>query len=394
MENSRDRRKDGLKGKLNALFSEVLGTNGVLDLETPIDLGALRKLSGLKQGDMDLSVAACVLSLSDNPYESMMKPAAEGGFREFINAIVTAYAARPNNNGIGPKTLSLILSVLPEIGGMTLAQAEAMVQERQKKLPDRDCEKTRKDNRFSRMLQELLGISSSDGVIDAKGLLRLLKILDDGYSIKAAASAVKANLEPQAEGPAQQQASEAITTSQGQQEEYRKFLQENKAFIRYTLSQQGGLRTIKGEDGLDVLLKCLERRGDKKSPTVGDLIFEFRTYGARRNNETQQLQALLSKALGRQDQLFETDSTPLDLTVLKKLCGMEEGDFDPSVRVCMMCGAEESYTALLSPVEEGGFGEIIANEIARLAQSSRRNHVGDKLLGIILGALPHIGGKP
>ena len=182
-------------------------------------------------------------------------------------------------------------------------------------------------------------------------------------------------------------------TNQRSYEGYGEFLEENKPFIYYTLSQQGGLGTIKKKDGLDVLLECLERLGGSKSPTVGDLIFEFRTYGTGRHNETQQLQVLLSNALERQDQPGETDSTPLDLNVLKKLCGMKDGELDPSVRVCMMCGAEDSYKALLSSVKQEGFGEIIASAITRLAQSSRRNHVGEKMLEIILEALPHIGGK-
>ena len=128
---------------------------------------------------------------------------------------------------------------------------------------------------------------------------------------------------------------------------------------------------------------------------MGDLVKEYRNSGARNALNTQKLENLLSKALGRGEEnpVIKSDQTPLDLNVLKKLCGMKDGELDPSVRVCMMCGAEESYTALLSPIEEGGFGEIIANEITRLAQSSRHNQVGEKMLGIILGALPDIEGK-
>ncbi len=369
------------------LLVKVLGVEDLKNYEgMRVDLEIVRKLCGI-EGNKDPSVAFC----SESSYANLMLSSSDGGFREFIEGeIIGRFTNRNSGGGLGDKTKPVVFEALQHASGKTVAEVRLSIEKTLEDSGERHSEAVRKANIFATIMTQLGGLKS-ENTIDKTALRRIVRIPDDGYSIKAAESAVKANLEPQAEGPAQQQASEAITTSQSQQEDYREFLKENKAFIRYT--QQGGLGAIKGEGGLDVLLKCLERRGGKKSPTVGDLIFEFRTYGSRRNNETQQLQALLSKALGRQDQPCETDSTPLDLTVLKKLCGMKEGELDPSVRVCMMCGAEESYTALLSSVKQGGFGEIIANEITRLAQSSRHNQVGEKMLEIILGALPHIEGK-
>jgi hypothetical protein len=381
-----DREKSSKKSSVEAFKGLLVSLLGVEDLkdyeDTRVDLDIARKLCGI-EGDEDPSVAFC----SENSYANLMLPLADGGFREVIeNEIIRRFTNKNSGGGLGDKTKPVVFEALQHAGGKTVEEVCHSIDETLGETEDRHSENQRKSNIFKAIMRQL-GDLEPENTIDESALRRILRIPEDGYSM------AKAKSNPQ-EADQQQQGEHAMTESQANQQTYKNFLKENKAFLRYALSQQGKLDKIKNEDGLDVVLECLKSLGEKKTLTVGNLIREFDKHVSRSNN-TESLKNLLSKALGRGDDnpVTGSDTTPLDLNLLRTLCGMKEGDPDPSVAACFRCWAQEPYAALLSPAEEGGCGEVIANEITRLARSSPRNQVGEKMLEIILGALPHIGGK-
>jgi hypothetical protein len=395
-----DREKSSKKSSVEAFKGPLVSLLGVEDLkdyeDTRVDLDIARKLCGI-EGDEDPSVAFC----SENSYANLMLPLADGGFREVIeNEIIRRFTNKNSGGGLGDKTKPVVFEALQHAGGKTVEEVCHSIDETLGETEDRHSENQRKSNIFKAIMKQLGGLEP-ENTIDETALRRILRIPEDGYSM------AKAKSKPQ-EADQQQQGEEDTTESQANQQTYKSFFSENKAFLYHELSQKGDLGEVTVRDfasqfkpvkrkGLDVLLGLLEKAAeDTTIKTVGDLVKEYRTSGARNNLNTQKLEECLFQALGRQEgdsPVTESDPTPLDLNLLRTLCGMKEGDPDPSVAACFRCWAQEPYAALLSPAEEGGCGEVIANEITRLARSSPRNQVGEKMLEIILGALPHIGGK-